>query len=205
MFSLFDDENSDHDIERRAEGFRAKGIYSETNKRDIGEKEVEDKPPSDDADSEQAQTTRTYRGRPTKNSDLLVTSRFTATTKNPQVPKLVAPCPLGKQPAEFDKTNKPPSPKGQTLTMTTTKSSTDREDSINTEQMEGSTSFASTIQKRGSPRRKNNETLPRASPASRFDWVDLIANLSGKDEALNKARIRNVTRLREANENDGTN
>jgi hypothetical protein len=204
LFSLFDDENSDHDIERRAEGFRAKGIHSETNKRHIGEKEVEeDKPPSYDADRERAQTTRTYRGRPTKNSDLLVTSRFTATTEKPQVPKLVAPCPLGKQPAEFDKTNKPPSPKGQTLTMTTTKSSTDRKDSINTEQMEGSKSFASTIQRRGSPRHKKNETLPRASPASRFDWVDLIANLSGKDEALNKARIRNVTRLREANENDG--
>jgi hypothetical protein len=32
--------------------------------------------------------------------------------------------------------------------------------------------------------------------------VDLIADLSGKDEALSKARMRNVARLREANEND---
>ena len=54
-----------------------------------------------------------------------------------------------------------------------------------------------------SPEQKASESHPRPSPSSRFDWVDLIADLSRRDTALNKARMRNVSRLREANEQDG--
>ena len=85
--------------------------------------------------------------------------------------------------------------------MTTAIEPTEQWDTIDTQPNESHAKSKSP--QTGAASGKRTETLRlKGSPSSRFDWVDLIAKLSDKDTALEKARTRNVKRLKEANDLD---
>jgi len=161
----------------------------------------------------QKQTVASNETRQPTNRDL-VTPRAIANNKNQEQQIQAAPCPSDNQPALFARTtNKPSEKRGHETSSVSTKATTakaidQKGKSIDTEQMDKPASKNSSPPKTlertsGETYTRKNETLPRASPSSRFDWVDLISDLSKEDTALSKARTRNVSRLREANESDG--
>ena len=222
----YGDDESDDDINRGTYGSQAKKNFKD-NKRKTREEEMRTsetvRQKCDVAEAEnhspllvsvdeylfQNQTVVSNETRPPNNCDIF-TSRFTATKEPQSLQKKVAPCPVDNQKAEFDETNKPPLRRGQETSSTsdtTTRKSIDQREAIDTKQMDEPTSPENETSKLltgwGVPSKTKNEMLPRSSPSSRFDWVDLIAGLSRKDTALNKARMRNVNRLKEANERDG--